>query len=1087
MKHLLPFIFFTLFASHVIHAQNTDTAFAKQWHIIDSLIVTADKPKTALAKVNGIYREAKQKKLDPQVIRALLYRLSLQEKNTETGIDSTMNVLSKEISAATNVLQKSVLQALAAAVLHSYFNDVYWQIRYRSNTKGYTKENIETWSAADFLTAIDSLYNQALKPAGVLQQTPVEQYGAVVIDGFNTEHLRPSMYDLLANMAIEFYTNDNDKQTKLQNAFALNDTNTLAPAIVFAGTRFNTADTSSFLFKTIKLYQQILQFHIAAGDTAALLDADINRIAWVYNNAAFSNKTVYYKKALSAVTEKYPAHPHAAQAWYLLLKLQYDGADKYNPFGDTTHHYDLVNIRQQLIQRLAIQPGESEGKANMQALLQQIDAKQLSTKAEAVNMPGTPFRVLVTYKNVDTLYGRILSKSAVANLNKSNDSAFWASLAKLPYSKYFAQPLPHVTDYRQHSVEIKMDALPAGRYVLFAASGKNFAGDSTTRLLTQDIAVSHLAYIHNGNNYYVLDREGGQPLPGVKVKAAIHYYNTNSMKWEDMLLYSGTTNKQGYFSLDSKTKKFAYGSISITLTDGADVLESTGNNTIYYNSITNAPSLAPATFEKNNARASLYTDRGIYRPGQKVLFKAIAVTKDAVTGLSKLYLAKDSLTFYLINVNEENIDSARLPVNTYGSVAGSFTLPAHGLTGSFSIAVKEIEGRQYFRVEEYKRPTFYVQLDTLGDAYRLKDTVTVTGFAQAFAGNYLNGATVKYNVTRKTRYKVYDWNYNRHPQNNNSRQIAEGAVTTGGDGRFSIQFPALADETMDSTGNPVFDFDISVSVTDAGGETREAQAAFAAGYTSAIVKLDAPAIAEKNSVPEIPVTVQNLSGKTVVALVHLKIYPLQVPGRVVRERYWERPDTYVMTEDAFIKAFPYDEYQNESNKHTWQHGAAVINDSLLTGGSTAFSIPHTQLQPGWYMIEASAKDKTGHIITDTAYTEVYDAGSNALPAKDNNFTAASKTVLHPGEEASLLVGSAYKEVYAYVKTGRFKRKAAAATGMQLIKLNDDKQVIGAAVTAGDKGGLGIYYAFIKHNRYYSGGQVFNVPYDDKTLTVKYTS
>ncbi|HWB28765.1 MAG TPA: alpha-2-macroglobulin family protein [Chitinophagaceae bacterium] len=1077
MKHLLPFFFLIFIPFCNIHAQATDTTFTQEWKAVDSLINKNSLPKTALAKVNSIYREAKSRGLHAQVIKALLYRLSLEEKNTETGIDTTFSTWNKEIGNTKDTLQKSVLRVILAVTLENYFDNNEWRIAGRSETKNFKKSDISTWSTGDFLKTIDSIYQQALKPVTLLRQTGLHQYDAVILKG-NVPTLRPTMYDLLANMAIVFYTSRAATLTQAENAFTLRDTNALAPAEGFTHYQFITPDTSSFILKTLHLYQNIIRFHSQLNDTAALVDADINRIGWVYNNAAFSNKAKYYKQALEAITQKYPNHPQAAQAWYLLRNSEYNETEKYDPFGDTSRRYSLVNIRQELLQRLAAQPAESEGNINMQGLLQQINAKELTTKAESVNVPGMPFRMLVQFKNIDTLYGRIINKKLVDAISKRNDSTFWAEVATLPYSSSFIQPLPATGDYREHKVEIKMDGLPAGEYVLLGSSIKNFA-DTAGRLLTQDIIVSHLAYIHNGNDYYVVDRESGKPLPGIKATAWISYYSN-----EKHVAFNGETDKAGHFSINNARR--SYNIITVKLTDGKDVYESNDNNYYYY-SETNTETPGD-DFERRNAIINFYTDRAIYRPGQKIFFKGIATTTDRFSHGPKLFIAKDSLKIYLRDVNGKSVDSITLRVNEYGSIAGSFILPANALTGRFSIEVNGISGQAFFNVEEYKRPTFYVQLDTLKSAYRLRDTITVGGFAQAFAGNFLNNAQVKYNITRRTRYIIYDWGFRRYPQKNATQQIAEGTVTTDGSGKFTIRFPALPDETADTSTNPIFDFDIRTSVTDAGGETREASTSLSVGYSSLVVKPGIPGIVTNTGLNKIPVSVENLSGRPVDANVHISISPLQSPRRTLRKRYWDRPDMFVMSREEFIKNFPYDEYDNESDPHTWQKEAAIVNDTFTTGNG-GYTLQHPPLQQGWYAIEATTTDKDGHVIKSIVYTEVYDPSNEIMPSTDDNFTVAEKATLHPGENTSLLIGSGFSDVYVLTEADTLKQQAQPQSpiAVTLVKLDNSKKYIRRPVTESSRGGFGIYYAFVKHNRFYSGGQSFSVPFDNKQLNIQYTT
>lgn len=1082
MKHLLS-SFLLLAACLTSHAQNPDTAFNKQWQVVDSLINKQSLPKSALVKVNTIYTEARKRNLEPQVIKALLYKLSLQQRTNDEDINTPVAAYNKEIAVGNSISARSILQVLLAETLKQYYNNHRWQLDGRSVTKGFKKEDITTWAKDDFFAAIDSLYKKALVPAGVLQETKLQTYNAIIIKG-TAEKLRPTLYDLLANMAIDFYKENATNQTKPVNAFTLNDTLALAPYTTFIHHSFATGDTASFLLKALNLYQQLIKFHAVHNDTAALIDADINRIIWVHDNATFGNKDEVYKNTLTAITQQYTNHPQAAQAWYLLFSLLNDKANKYDAFKDTANRYLLVTIRQQIKQRLAAQPTPSEGNNNMQQLLSQIEAKELHTQAESVNIPGQPFRILVQYKNVDTIYYRLLDKKLADNVKLRNDSTYWKEMATLAYTKASLQALPVTNDYRQNKVEIKIDALPSGQYILLASNNKNFS--DTERLLTQDIIVSHLAYINKGDDYYVVDRESGKPLPGIKAKVNLHYYNNKSRSYDDKQVFSGSTDKQGHFAIAPKEKDELYGNLSITLTDGKDVCNSNENS--YYRSTGNDDKNAD---EEGAAHMHLYTDRAIYRPGQKVFFKGIATTKDVVTGLPKLYLPKDSLKFYLRDANSKYVDSIKLVVNEYGSITGSFVLPLHGLTGRFSVVSDDVEGEQYFNVEEYKRPTFYVQLDTLKSAYKLRDSITVTGFAQAFAGNFLNNATVKYSVQRNTRYNIYDWSYYGKrfpPRNYNNQQITEGTITTDGSGKYSFTFLAQPDETVDTSTNPIFDFAISITVTDAGGETREANSSLSVGYTSAMINITLPATIEHKQFTSIPISVQNLGGKPIDANVHINVYPLLSPGRAVHARYWDRPDVFAMSKEEYIKNFPYDEYETESDAHTWAKGDAIINDTFSTAGLKAYSLKLAAIPQGWYAIEATSTDKDGRIIKTVAYTQVYDASSTSMPSTNERFEAADKTVLHPGDKASLQVGSSFNDVYVLQQLDKQAvNNKTVKQPVEITTLDNNKKQLDIPVTEADRGGFGLYYAFVKHNRFYTGGQSFSVPFDNKELNIQYTT
>jgi uncharacterized protein YfaS (alpha-2-macroglobulin family) len=122
-------------------------------------------------------------------------------------------------------------------------------------------------------------------------------------------------------------------------------------------------------------------------------------------------------------------------------------------------------------------------------------------------------------------------------------------------------------------------------------------------------------------------------------------------------------------------------------------------------------------------------------------------------------------------------------------------------------------------VEEYKRPKFYVTFDTVKSTYRLKDSIKITGHAKAYAGNNVDGAKVNFNVRRDTRLSIPGCSGERFRPVSSSQQISNGEIITDANGKFEIMFAAKPDVSVDSSTDPVFDFNIEATVTDINGET----------------------------------------------------------------------------------------------------------------------------------------------------------------------------------------------------------------------------------------------------------------------------
>src|SRR6185503_15302547 len=212
--------------------------------------------------------------------------------------------------------------------------------------------------------------------------------------------------------------------------------------------------------------------------------------------------------------------------------------------------------------------------------------------------------------------------------------------------------------------------------------------------------------------------------------------------------------------------------------------------------------------EKNEdiTNVFLFTDRSIYRPGQTVYYKGIAImgNQKEKTNVPNI---KYEAWLYLRNANYENIDSVKVKANEYGSFSGKFQLPQGGLNGQYSIHVAAApNGNVDFQVEEYKRPKFYVEYEKIKGTYKVNDKIKVTGVAKAFAGNNIDGAKVKYRVVREARF-LYDWLYPRWwlPMTQ-SMEITHGEATTDAEGKFIVEFTAIPDKTINRKFDPVFDY-----------------------------------------------------------------------------------------------------------------------------------------------------------------------------------------------------------------------------------------------------------------------------------------
>jgi uncharacterized protein YfaS (alpha-2-macroglobulin family) len=1082
MKRLLV-LFIFIIAAIMSNAQKKENIYTKQWQEIDTLILDKGLPKTALKKVKLLYTAAKAKGIKDQLIKALIYRIGLENEISDENPNVNVALLKTEIDAAKDEVQKSILYVLLAYNYESYFNEHAWQFSERSKTINFKKEDIATWSADDFNHEIAALYNKALQPAAALQKTSLKSYNAIIIKG-NVANLRPTLYDLISHKALDHFKNDNNYLTQPEYAVEIKEEAALATADRFIRHTFESVDSTSNILKALQLFQQLMQFHKEDTDPSALIDVNIERIEWVNEKAVIDDKMTLYKTALEDVTTYYAKNSAAAQAWYLQAKIYADKAETYKPFGDTANRYAYIKAKEIIDAGLKQDTTASEGRSNMLRLQSSINTIELKTQVENINIPGLPFRMLVNYRNIETMHIRIINASELKKIKlERGDEGLWKRLSKLSFTKSYTQLLPATKDYQQHTTEVKIDALKPGNYAILASSSKDF-DPSKDKMILQRFGVSNISYINNGDDYFVLHRETGAALTTAVVKYSVETYDNKKGEYVDGGSIAIPVDSNGMFHLPVTRINNRRNTI-LHFTDGNDTLETRSYD--YYRPYNNVREDDTTDFERRNTKIFFFTDRSIYRPGQTVFFKGIAVTNDKISNRSKIFVTKAMMNIVLKDVNNKQADSLEVSLNEYGSFTGKFKIPQNTLTGNFSIVAESFQGFAGISVEEYKRPKFYVGFDTLKSAYKLNDTITITGYAKSYAGNAVDNATVKFNVQRNTRF-LYPWMFWKIAwPTSRSQQISNGIIKTDAAGKFEITFVAKPDNSVDKSTEPVFDFNIEAAVIDMSGETREGKSNVSVGYKSLQLSVTVPLTADVNDFRAIGITTKNLSGQNVTTDVNISIASLQSPVKIYRERLWGQPDQFSLSKDEFEKAFPYDPYENESDHRNWRKKEVLLSETINTGVNSTFNIQHSKLGEGWYIIEATAKDKEGNTVKDIQYVQLYNKDSSALASKETAWDAAVASSVQPGEQAKLLIGTAYEHVNLILNTDYKATPLNDTNYYTFYKLNNQKQLYSYSVKEKDRNGLGIWYAFVKNNRIYTGGIAVVIPYLDKDLQIDYTT
>lgn len=1043
------------------------TALDGLWLRADTLINTANQPRAALSLLDTITAIARKQHQNDELIRASVYRLSLQQTIQDEEPGHYMLFVDSLVKAADGPVERSLLTVLKARLLIAIYNRDRRKIMSRTVIQGGQPDEtrIAYWTTADFQIKIHDLYTQALAPATLLQQSPTKKYDAVINKG-NTPLLRPTLYDLIMQDAIAYYSSGLADESPSEPGYVLEDPQLLAGAAAFATHKFIQPEASDSLNSTwiqLGYYQALIAFHLKDKDPLALADLDLERLDWAHDVLTEQAPDKYkdeYRAALEKAIKAYEGTDAALYGAFQLADTYADDASNYNAAEDTAHRYDYVSalkiierFQPRLDQALEASAGTkdknklSPGAAGLLNLKNRILAPGINLEMESVNTPDEPMRVLVKFSNVPKLYFRVLQVPVSMESLDLTDS-LWKVLVNRTPLKHFSQALPATGDYQQHAVEIKVPALGKGSYLLLASANPAFHTDSN--LTAVHFNVSRLAYVSQGADMFFVDRKTGRPLNGVEVRFYDKTWKKDRYKY--LLNTSMRTDKDGRVTM----RKENNGSFSVMAVYDEDSLTSNASFYQVYRYRNND--------DESEAQKSLlfYLDRSIYRPGQQVFFKGVATIIYPDVRGRKLLKDERPHKIYLYDANGQKADSVSLTLNDYGALSGNFTLPAGRLPGSYALGAEDFQGRQYFQVEEYKRPTYVVNFDTLKAAVALGDSVTVKGQAMAYSGYPISGAKVNIVVTRNV-YFPYSWY--RYVPNVSPSPIAHGTVITDDKGHFEFTFKALEGEKSWNRLMPNYHYTVAATSTDQNGETREARTLIVVGSQPFNLSVGIPEDTPGDLLDTLNLVTTTAGGQFIPQQVSLRITKLQAPQRLLRARLWQTPDLTVIDSASFVQDFPNDPYMDETNKDFWKRGAVVYNEQVMTNKTGKIGL-NKKIGPGWYEITSEAPGTHGQTIKDRKYVYLYNA-KTPLVAPEYNWSDRGQTELLPGERSGITLASSAREQYVIYSTTRMPRNKQVQSYGHLT-IGEKPVLLPLSLTEKEVHGAALNYVFVRDSRQYTG-------------------
>ena len=573
--------------------------------------------------------------------------------------------------------------------------------------------------------------------------------------------------------------------------------------------------------------------------------------------------------------------------------------------------------------------------------------------------------------------------------------------------------------------------LPLGAYLMEVTSDNTGIAPQRLLFYVSNLAVMIQQLPDDRHRYVVVNATDGQPVPGAKIVLYDRSYDDKTGKFKRLIHARLTTDAQGeaYFkNVDGKvliytsTDKFA---------PAKDIYLSRAR---YYEK------------KDDEVKYQLFTDRAIYRPGQKV--HATGVSYIVKKGLDASVPGKSmELKFILRDANWKQVAEQKATTDEYGTASVDFELPKEGLTGQYSISVNGT-ATEYVRVEEYKRPTFEITFPKVNEKYTWGDTVVVKANAKTYAGVPVQGAKVEYKVTRRN--QMWWWG-----ARSADVLVKSDTTVTREDGTFEVEIPLEASQSESKADMNdfmriarFFNFDVSAVVTDISGESHAGEMSLPLGTKPTAFSVDMPKRIEADSLKTVTFAYCNASGMPIASNLKYRI---------------DGGEWKVAEANAPVAIKEYAASSASSSAQVWKSGVhqleAICGQDTLQQKFTLFSIKDTHpMEPTteWYYQTSKTFPRDGKPV----YVQV---GSSENGAHIVYSIIAGNKLLEKGAwelgDSIVTLPFTYREEYAsgvvinycFVKNGEcYTRKISIARPMPEKKLNITWKTFRDRLTPGQK-------------------------------------
>jgi len=725
----------------------------------------------------------------------------------------------------------------------------------------------------------------------------------------------------------------------------------------------------------------------------------------------------------------------------------------------------------------------SPGGQRCRHIVKTIEAPDYNVEAMRLDAAGRR-SVRVTHRNLDRVFLRAYALDLEALVKSSKDYSIFPQgrdaqkiVEERRANAAWTVDLAKTSDFRDHHTYANLpETLVPGLYLVATSAREDFAG-TENKTIGLSVVVGDLVLVKRqgggksnaagGEEVLALSGSTGRPLPEVPVDLYAFDWRKGHSKIESKLTdadgrvwFAPRSRGGAYFLLAKRGRDIAFDSDYLTLQGRAE--------------------------PKETRNALLYTDRSIYRPGQKLFWKVLAYKGRPDLGRISPSTAT-AVSVWLEDINGQRVAQTSVSTNAFGTASGEFAIPATGRPlGGWRLRASP-DGYASVRVEEYKRPTFEVSIKDPEMALRLNKPAALKGEARYYFGLPVTGGEAVWQVKREPVYPRWWW---WDTGGSRSQSIAGGRAKIGADGTIDVAFTPRAEEKKGGAGSGLsYRYTLSVDVTDEGGETRSASRSFRLGFVNVEARVDEDsAFARADKKEAFTILRTDLDGTPKAGKGAWRVVRLVEPEKTLLPAEQPLPGA-PGTEDPAYPPTPGDQmrprWESSPAPDTvlglWKEGSEAAKGTAEHDAKGIAKVEVPGLGAGAYRLLYETKDDFGAVCKDSLSFLVVGKAKPAF--KLPLVLKAEKPSVVVGGTSRFLVDGGWSGQPLLFETFR----GGELWERRWIEAGKDGGVIDVPVGEDLRGGFGARITAVRDHQFMSQEASVFVPWDNKELGISFAT